>query len=98
MNLSRYIFSINEYKTGGVENFLLSFDYYIMFCLQIKYGNKEINLGTEITPSEAKLVPEVHYKHEGGILYTLVMTGMRDFFLLFEMKNLTNFIEYSNIS
>ncbi|KAJ8680320.1 hypothetical protein QAD02_016107 [Eretmocerus hayati] len=42
--------------------------------IEVKYGDKEIKLGTEITPTEAKNIPEVHYKHEGGVLYTLVMT------------------------
>ncbi|XP_014208287.1 protein D1-like [Copidosoma floridanum] len=42
--------------------------------IEIKYGNKEVKLGNEITPTEAKDIPEIHYKHEGGVLYTLVMT------------------------
>ncbi|XP_011494666.1 PREDICTED: protein D2-like [Ceratosolen solmsi marchali] len=42
--------------------------------IDIKYGKKEIKLGDEITPTESKDIPEVHYKHEGGVLYTLVMT------------------------
>lgn len=43
--------------------------------MQIKYGDKEVNLGNELTPTETKHIPEVHYKHEGGVLYTLVMSG-----------------------
>ncbi|OXU26686.1 hypothetical protein TSAR_012584 [Trichomalopsis sarcophagae] len=42
--------------------------------IEIKYGDKEVKLGNEFTPSETKEIPEVHYKHEGGVLYTLVMT------------------------
>lgn len=42
---------------------------------QIKYGDKVVDLGNELTPTEVKDIPEVHYKHEGGVLYTLAMTG-----------------------
>lgn len=35
-----------------------------------------VDLGTELTPTETHEIPEIHYKHEGGVLYTLVMTGM----------------------
>lgn len=42
---------------------------------QVKYGDKVIDFGTELTPTEAHEIPEIHYKHEGGVLYTLVMTG-----------------------
>lgn len=46
---------------------------------QIKYGDKEVSLGNEFTPTETKDIPEVHYEHDGGILYTLVMTGNSNF-------------------
>lgn len=44
----------------------------------MKYGNKSVDLGNELTPTETRQIPEIHYKHEGGVLYTLVMTGKLD--------------------
>lgn len=46
---------------------------------QVKYGDKVVDLGNELTPTETQQVPEIHYKHEGGVLYTLVMTGKPEF-------------------
>lgn len=46
-----------------------------LFIIQVKYGDKVVDLGTELTPTETHEKPEIHYKHEGGVLYTLVMTG-----------------------
>lgn len=34
-----------------------------------------IDFGNELTATETQTIPEIHYKHEGGVLYTLVMTG-----------------------
>ncbi|EFN79392.1 OV-16 antigen [Harpegnathos saltator] len=42
--------------------------------IEVKYGDKTVDLGTELTPTETHEIPEIHYKHEGGVLYTLVMT------------------------
>ncbi|XP_015514199.1 protein D2-like [Neodiprion virginianus] len=42
--------------------------------IEVKYGNNVVNLGNELTPTQVKQIPEIHYKHEGGVLYTLVMT------------------------
>ncbi|XP_015610253.1 protein D3 [Cephus cinctus] len=42
--------------------------------IEVKFGDKEVNLGNELTPTEVKDIPEIHYKHEGGVLYTLVLT------------------------
>ncbi|XP_063987031.1 protein D3-like [Diachasmimorpha longicaudata] len=42
--------------------------------IEIKYGSKEVNFGNEFAPTETKNIPEIHYEHEGGVLYTLVMT------------------------
>lgn len=44
----------------------------------MKYGDKSVDLGNELTPTETRQIPEIHYKHEGGVLYTLVMTGKLD--------------------
>ncbi|XP_012266194.2 protein D2-like [Athalia rosae] len=42
--------------------------------ITVKYGGKSVSPGDELTPTEVKHVPEIHYEHEGGVLYTLVMT------------------------
>ncbi|XP_017889771.1 protein D2-like [Ceratina calcarata] len=42
--------------------------------IQVKYGSKEVDLGNDFTPMETQNIPEIHYKHEGGVLYTLIMT------------------------
>ncbi|XP_015432448.1 PREDICTED: protein D2-like [Dufourea novaeangliae] len=42
--------------------------------IEVKYGTKSIDFGNELTPTETQEIPEIHYKHEGGVLYTLVMT------------------------
>ncbi|KOC59142.1 Phosphatidylethanolamine-binding protein like protein F40A3.3 [Habropoda laboriosa] len=42
--------------------------------IEVKYGDKVVELGNELTPSETHQIPEIHYKHEGGVLYTLVLT------------------------
>lgn len=42
--------------------------------IEVKYGDKVVDLGTELTPTETQQIPEIHYKHEGGVLYTLIMT------------------------
>lgn len=42
--------------------------------IEVKYGDKSIELGTELTPAETQKAPEIHYKNEGGVLYTLIMT------------------------
>lgn len=49
----------------------------------MKYGDKVVDLGTELTPTQTHEIPEIHYKHEGGVLYTLVMTG--EFRVSFEL-------------
>ncbi|XP_058803998.1 protein D2-like [Phymastichus coffea] len=61
-----------EFKAANIEPDII--DISPNETIEIKYGKKEIQLGTEITPSEAKDIPEIHYKYQGGILYTLVMT------------------------
>ncbi|XP_076631635.1 protein D2 [Colletes latitarsis] len=42
--------------------------------IEVKYGDKVVDFGNELTPSDTQQIPEIHYKHEGGVLYTLVMT------------------------
>ncbi|XP_076242150.1 protein D2 [Calliopsis andreniformis] len=42
--------------------------------IEVKYGDKALEFGNELTPTETHKIPEIHYKHEGGVLYTLVMT------------------------
>ncbi|XP_043267541.1 protein D2-like [Venturia canescens] len=42
--------------------------------IEVKYGDKAVELGNEFAPTITKDVPEVHYKHEGGVLYTLALT------------------------
>ncbi|CAL7938127.1 unnamed protein product [Xylocopa violacea] len=42
--------------------------------IEVKYGDKVVDFGNEFTPPETQQIPEIHYKHEGGVLYTLVMT------------------------
>lgn len=41
----------------------------------MKYGDKVVDFGNELTPRMTEKIPEIRYKHEGGVLYTLVMTG-----------------------
>ncbi|XP_078039770.1 protein D2 [Augochlora pura] len=42
--------------------------------IEVSYGDKAVELGNELTPSDTQQIPQIHYKHEGGVLYTLVMT------------------------
>ncbi|XP_076678292.1 protein D2 [Andrena cerasifolii] len=42
--------------------------------IEVKYGGKAVEFGNEFTPTETQKIPEIHYKHEGGVLYTIVMT------------------------
>lgn len=42
--------------------------------IEVKYGDKVVDLGNELTPTGTQQIPEIHYKHEGGVLYTLVLT------------------------
>ncbi|XP_031847462.1 protein D2 [Nomia melanderi] len=42
--------------------------------IEVSYGDKAVNFGNELTPSETQQIPQIHYKHEGGVLYTLVLT------------------------
>ncbi|XP_057341940.1 protein D2-like [Microplitis mediator] len=42
--------------------------------IEVTYGSKKVNSGNELTPTDTRNIPEVHYKHEGGVLYTLVLT------------------------
>ncbi|XP_034936951.1 protein D2-like [Chelonus insularis] len=42
--------------------------------IEVKYGEQKVNLGNEFKPTITKDIPEVHYEHEGGVLYTLVLT------------------------
>ncbi|KAG7200691.1 hypothetical protein KM043_001243 [Ampulex compressa] len=46
----------------------------VLVTLEVKYGDKVVHLGTELTPTQAHQVPEIHYKHDGGVLYTLILT------------------------
>lgn len=49
--------------------------YYCEYLKQVKYGDKSVDLGNEFLPAEAAYIPEVHFNHTGGILYTLALTG-----------------------
>ncbi|XP_076295060.1 protein D2 [Lasioglossum baleicum] len=42
--------------------------------IEVNYGDKVVELGNELTPTDTQQIPGIHYKHEGGVLYTLVMT------------------------
>ncbi|OAD51926.1 Phosphatidylethanolamine-binding protein like protein F40A3.3, partial [Eufriesea mexicana] len=42
--------------------------------IEVKYGDKVVDFGNELTPTMTQKIPEIRYKHEGGVLYTLVMT------------------------
>ncbi|KAH0555160.1 protein D2-like [Cotesia glomerata] len=43
--------------------------------LEVIYpGEKKVSLGEKLTPTEAKDPPEIHYKHEEGTFYTLIMS------------------------
>ncbi|XP_057341928.1 protein D2-like [Microplitis mediator] len=42
--------------------------------LEVTYSSKKVNLGNELTPTEAKDIPEINYKHESDDFYTLIMT------------------------
>ncbi|KAI4492287.1 hypothetical protein M0802_009868 [Mischocyttarus mexicanus] len=42
--------------------------------IEVKYGKNVVDLGTELTPTQTQEIPEIHYKHDGGVLYTLIMT------------------------
>ncbi|KAK0080055.1 hypothetical protein PV326_008352 [Microctonus aethiopoides] len=42
--------------------------------IEVKYGDKEVKFGNEFSPSDTLNIPEVHYNHTGGLLYTLVLT------------------------
>ncbi|XP_033321292.1 protein D2 [Megalopta genalis] len=42
--------------------------------IEVSYGDKAVELGNELTPTDTQQIPQIHYKHDGGVLYTLVMT------------------------
>ncbi|GJP51770.1 hypothetical protein CLOM_g10912 [Closterium sp. NIES-68] len=53
-----------------LEDFMPSMD------MKVKYGDREVQNGDELTPSEAAAAPfvEIAGRHENGDLYTLVMS------------------------
>ena len=42
---------------------------------QVKYGNKNVKFGEELTPTQVKDMPDLDFKHEDGALYTIIMIG-----------------------
>ncbi|GAB1860336.1 OV-16 antigen [Camponotus japonicus] len=62
----------SEFKKAKIEPDII--DKAPIEKIEVKYGDKVVDLGTELTPTETHEIPEIHYKHEGGVLYTLVMT------------------------
>ncbi|KYN19652.1 Phosphatidylethanolamine-binding protein like protein F40A3.3 [Trachymyrmex cornetzi] len=62
----------SEFKKAKIEPDII--DKAPIEKIEVKYGKKVVDFGTELTPTEAHEIPEIHYKHEGGVLYTLVMT------------------------
>lgn len=72
-----------------------------LFIIQVKYGDKVVDFGTELTPTETHEIPEIHYKHEGGVLYTLVMTGaacMNHLNYIIDSKNIPNVCKHRFLS
>ncbi|XP_011707281.1 PREDICTED: protein D2-like isoform X1 [Wasmannia auropunctata] len=62
----------SEFKKAKIEPDII--DKAPIEKIEVKYGEKVVDLGTELTPTQAHEIPEIHYKHEGGVLYTLVLT------------------------
>lgn len=44
--------------------------------LQVRYGNLSVSLGNELTPTQVKNIPTVHWNADDGSYYLLCMTGM----------------------
>ncbi|XP_046750050.1 protein D3-like [Diprion similis] len=63
----------SEFQAANITSDILAGRYPIDL-IEVKYGNNVVNLGNELTPTQVKDIPEVHFKHEGGVLYTLAMT------------------------
>ncbi|XP_033211840.1 protein D2-like [Belonocnema kinseyi] len=41
--------------------------------LEVKYGEKKLKFGDELTPTQVKDMPDIDFKHEDSALYTLIM-------------------------
>jgi hypothetical protein len=44
--------------------------------LQVRYGNLSVNLGNELTPTQVKNIPAVHWNADDGSYYLLCLTGV----------------------
>lgn len=43
---------------------------------QVTYGDVSVNLGNELTPTQVKDIPAVHWNADDGSYYLLCMTGL----------------------
>jgi len=44
--------------------------------LQVHYGDLSVSLGNELTPTQVKDIPAVHWNADDGSYYLLCMTGV----------------------
>jgi hypothetical protein len=44
--------------------------------LQVQYGGLRVSLGNELTPTQVKAIPAVHWSADDGSYYLLCMTGV----------------------
>ena len=44
--------------------------------LQVRYGDLSVSLGNELTPTQVKNIPAVHWNADDGSYYLLCMTGV----------------------
>lgn len=44
--------------------------------LQVRYGDLNVSLGNELTPTQVKNIPAVHWNADDGSYYLLCMTGV----------------------
>jgi hypothetical protein len=44
--------------------------------LQVRYGNLSVSPGNELTPTQVKSIPAVHWNADDGSYYLLCLTGV----------------------
>lgn len=44
--------------------------------LQVCYGNLNVSLGNELTPTQVKDIPAIHWNADDGSYYLLCLTGV----------------------
>jgi hypothetical protein len=44
--------------------------------LQVWYGNLSVSLGNELTPTQVKDIPAIHWNADDGSYYLLCLTGV----------------------